>query len=387
MSGRAGRMGVTRSLGSSKGQRSTAGEAILIMPCNSDLEVARDLISSPLKPLKSALRTAAGGGLERALLEVVVSGVVRTASDARRFVSFTLLAARTPAEEWKDDCDAALSFLLDKYFLIASYPGKVLSQTGMFRAVYPGRGEGVPARAVGEAAGIQAGVLVNASGQHKPAYGERTCSRPGSDRAVNLLPYRRFFAALILEQSVQEVPVQNMAKHFNVSRGALQALQKDASAFCGMVVCFCKHLHSEELATVLSSFQDRLSYSAKPELLPLVSLSGDLPPFHARVLVKAGYPIPLHVAAAPPGKLAEVFLGCVPFQSAKRDEYQDSYRRERARVLAERISHLVINEARRQSSALGGPGRMTKTIPKHEKRAEHIGEAMEGRRHEYSLAG
>lgn len=43
---------------------------------------ASKLISAPLPELKSALREAKGGGLERALLEVVVSKTVKTRGDA-----------------------------------------------------------------------------------------------------------------------------------------------------------------------------------------------------------------------------------------------------------------------------------------------------------------
>lgn len=62
--------------------------------------------------------------------------------------------------------------------------------------------------------------------------------------------------------------------------------------------------------------QDRLGYSAKPELLPLVRLSRDLPPFRARALFEAGYPSPLELAVADPARLADVLLRCAPFRSA-----------------------------------------------------------------------
>ncbi|CAN0521426.1 unnamed protein product, partial [Ectocarpus sp. 8 AP-2014] len=119
----------------------------------------------------------------------------------------------------------------------------------------------------------------------------------------------------LLVQAVEEVPVRNMAGRLGIERGALQALQKEASVFCGMVVCFCRHLQWHELANVLYSFQDRLGYSAKPELLPLVRLSRDLPPFRARALLKAGYPSPLELATADASRVAGVLLRCAPFRS------------------------------------------------------------------------
>lgn len=49
--------------------------------------------------------------------------------------------------------------------------------------------------------GIEEGVLVNAAGHTSPKYGERYFESPrGSDRVVDLQPYRRFFAALVLQQ-------------------------------------------------------------------------------------------------------------------------------------------------------------------------------------------
>lgn len=59
----------------------------------------------------------------------------------------------------------------------------------------------------------------------------------------------------IATQAVEEVPVRNMAARLGIERGALQALQKEASVFCGMVVCFCRHLQWHEVANVLYSFQ------------------------------------------------------------------------------------------------------------------------------------
>lgn len=56
--------------------------------------------------------------------------------------------------------------------------------------------------------GIEAGVLVSAT-RHKPAYGARMYElRSGAGRKVDLLPYRRFFAALVLQQVLQRVALK-----------------------------------------------------------------------------------------------------------------------------------------------------------------------------------
>lgn len=48
--------------------------------------------------------------------------------------------------------------------------------------------------------GIEEGVLVNAASHTSPKYGERYYQSRGSKREVDLQPYRRFFAALVLQQ-------------------------------------------------------------------------------------------------------------------------------------------------------------------------------------------
>lgn len=75
----------------------------------------------------------------------------------------------------------------------------------------------------------------------------------------------------------------------------------------------------------VNRLQDRLGYSAKPELLPLVRLSRDLPPFRARALLEAGYRTPLELAGADRARVAEVFLRCVPFRSAGWNESAVSF--------------------------------------------------------------
>ena len=41
--------------------------------------------------------------------------------------------------------------------------------------------------------------------------------------------------------------------------GKMQRLQADAETMCGMVVCFCRHLNWDALATLLAAFQVRIA--------------------------------------------------------------------------------------------------------------------------------
>lgn len=73
--------------------------------------------------------------------------------------------------------------------------------------------------------------------------------------ATLFLVNRVLLLCMLRRQVVEEVPLRDMAARMDIARGALQGLQKDASVFCGMVVCFCRHLQWHELANVLFSFQ------------------------------------------------------------------------------------------------------------------------------------
>eukprot|EP00752_Nemacystus_decipiens_P002246 g2129.t1 len=416
MAGRSGRAGVSRGEDGDKaaqGVGTACGESFLILPkhVKFTLSDASRLIFAPLPKLESALRDAKGGGLERALLEVVVSKTVATREEARRFCSRTLLAAQIMESELHAACDSAMECLLKHSFIVNSKIGEseggcvdykvaptqlgkatffsglspsaavdvfrsldkacqnlavasdlhalvlvtpldgIEPNWGRFREEYLACSKDDPVRVVGELIGVELSVLVSAAGHTAPKYGQRhyEISRGSPNRRkVDLQPYRRLYGAMLLQQTVEEVPVRNMAVRLGIERGTLQALQKEASVFCGMVVCFCRHLQWHELANVLYSFQDRLGYSAKPELLPLVRLSRDLPPFRARALLDAGYPSPLELATADPFRVADVLVRCAPFRSAGWDEFVERHRAKQAARLAEKVIRLASTELMRQ---------------------------------------
>ncbi|CAM9118141.1 unnamed protein product, partial [Hapterophycus canaliculatus] len=413
MAGRSGRAGVSRGEEGGKAARevdTACGESFLIIPKNVKFTLAdaSKLISAPLPKLESALRDAKGGGLERALLEVVVSKTVTSRAAALSFCSRTLLAVQIEKGVVHEACDSAMEYLLQQNFIVKRGGGgeespdydvapTQLGRATFFSGLSPSGAVDVfqsldkacqnfavaselhalvlvtpldgiepnwrrlreeylacskddPVRVVGELIGIELGVLVSAAGHTSPKYGQRTYDlcRGSSRRMVDLQPYRRLYGAMLLQQAVEEVPVRNMAARLGIERGTLQALQKEASVFCGMVVCFCRHLQWHELANVLFSFQDRLGYSAKPELLPLVRLSRDLPPFRARALLEAGYHSPLELATANNGPVADVLLRCAPFRSAGWDESVERHRVQQANRLAQKVIHLASKEVMRQ---------------------------------------
>jgi len=85
--------------------------------------------------------------------------------------------------------------------------------------------------------------------------------------------HRRFWAALLLHDLVQEVPFEKIMIRYNVQRGTLQALQQSSSSFAGMVNTFCERLKWRNLKVLVEDYQERLDLGIAPELCIIVKLS------------------------------------------------------------------------------------------------------------------
>lgn len=105
MVGRAGRMG-----------KDSMGESFLICQ-KQDVGVAKELMCAELTPVESCLD--AGGKMKRALLEVIVSGVVSSPEDITIFSKCTLLAVegKTFDDDLSNPINGAVSFLQDNEFI------------------------------------------------------------------------------------------------------------------------------------------------------------------------------------------------------------------------------------------------------------------------------
>ncbi len=86
MCGRAGRMGLD-----------LHGEAVLMVGANrAEKDAASHLLTADLDPLVSTLHEAAGGGLEKLLLEMVSCGRLAKETQVLDFVACTLMRVQQP---------------------------------------------------------------------------------------------------------------------------------------------------------------------------------------------------------------------------------------------------------------------------------------------------
>jgi hypothetical protein len=98
---------------------SNHGESYLILGNDTELAAHKSLPLVPLPPLRSVLATHTGSRLQRALLEVIVAGLVQTRQQAGAFIQCTLLAVQQPPAAVNAAVEAALDALLQHRFILA----------------------------------------------------------------------------------------------------------------------------------------------------------------------------------------------------------------------------------------------------------------------------
>ena len=130
--------------------------------------------------------------------------------------------------------------------------------------------------------------------------------------------YKRFYTAVLLFALVQEWPIAGILREIpstqEVNRGQLQTLQKDAAAFCGMTVVFCKKLNWHYLAACLEDFSARLSFGVGRDLLPLVKIGSEVTASRARALLQSGIENAKDIVEEGADTIAAVLLEALPFE-------------------------------------------------------------------------
>ncbi|XP_044856994.1 DNA polymerase theta [Mauremys mutica] len=373
MAGRAGRKGVD-----------IVGESILVCK-SSERSKGIALLQGSLKPVHSCLLRGEGEGVTssmiRAILEIIVGGVASTPDDVRTYASCTLLAASLKDRDQESERDedraqtgaveACVRWLLENEFI------QILdSGNGMKAEVYRPTHLGTatlssslsPTEALGIFADLQRAMkgFVLENDLHilylvTPVYEEWTTidwyqffclweKLPSSMKRVaelvgieegflarsvkgkiiaktekqhrQMAIHKRFFTSLALLDLISEVPLKDITKKYNCSRGQLQSLQQSAATYAGMVTVFSNRLGWHNMEQLLSQFQSRLTFGVQRELCDLVRVSL-LNAQHARALYNAGF---ITVADLAKGNTAEVetaLKNAVPFKSIRRAVDED----------------------------------------------------------------
>ena len=119
--------------------------------------------------------------------------------------------------------------------------------------------------------------------------------------------YRRFYTALQLRDLCSEVPIQNIARKYQVPRGFVQTLGQICEGFAAGMVQFCDKMDWGMLKATLEHMSDRLKAGARADLLELAQI-----PFvksrTARVFWENGFKSLRTVAEAEAKDLVPVLL-------------------------------------------------------------------------------
>ncbi|GJQ84592.1 putative DNA-directed DNA polymerase [Trypoxylus dichotomus] len=361
MIGRAGRMG-----------KDVAGESLLICQKN-DYKIAKELMSARLEPIESCL--GGSGKLKRAILEVIASGVVSTPKDVLLFTACTLYA-NEEGNSLQNPVEEALDFLTRNQFVrlqtledaSEKYVATSLGKACLSSSISPEEGlslftelekarqcfvletelhlvylvtpysacnqwgnidwmfylelwEKMPSsmRKVGDLVGVKDSFLINAS---------RGKIQTNTNRSYhNLQVHKRFFVALVLQDLVNEIPLNDVAAKFNCTRGTLQSLQQSAATFAGMVTSFSKQLGWSNVEILISQFQDRLHFGVNRDLLDLMRLPILNGP-RARALYNSGIETLVQLASARVDSVEIALHKMAPFESEKERDGETKYEAE-----------------------------------------------------------
>jgi len=135
-------------------------------------------------------------------------------------------------------------------------------------------------KAVAQTIGISEKMLCDFSNNtsHRPPY-----------RSTNKvhIKYKRFYCSIILNQIIEEKPLYEIEKRFNVEGGTLQSLQTSAASFASSLAIFCCKLNWNCMAQIILHFSRRVNFGVSSELLPLMKIS-HIKAFRARMLYQYG---------------------------------------------------------------------------------------------------
>ncbi|KAF5825747.1 hypothetical protein DUNSADRAFT_7203, partial [Dunaliella salina] len=143
---------------------------------------------------------------------------------------------------------------------------------------------------------------------------------------------RKFFVALVLHEVINEVPMDAVAKKYEMTRSAIARLQENATKAAGMVSSFCSQMGWSDLEHLVAKFQGRINTAVRSDIVELTGIPG-VKGFRARVLYKAGLKTPEDVAACPIERLTEILIGASLGNKKMNDQQNNNAERRAARMI------------------------------------------------------
>lgn len=386
MIGRAGRKGIDEK-----------GESFLLCT-EKEAEIGRKLIASTYPPVKSCLSGYTSDGenpaLKRAIIEAVVTGLVTSVDEAYKYIESTLLSCddQKYMESLRDQIKNVLDYLSKFKFVNVTDDKLEPSQLGkacVAASLSPEDGLKLLNELLKARKGFVLSCDLHLLYQIVPEYMIRNMKikvdvmrqifdnlhdkpeyeycqdvwqalkinpmtlhgnqmefieRPFTDAHV----FKRLFIALVLNDIVQEYPIDDLEIKYDINRGQLQNLQNTVSTFAGMMAIFCNKLGWHNLEVLIDQFQSRLEFGIQRELIEIMRIQ-TLNSLLARQLYDANYDAVATIAHSSPSEILKVFKAAKSFEaSSPRRRLQNMVwiESQRRSMTMEEISDCVIKEAR-----------------------------------------
>ena len=138
--------------------------------------------------------------------------------------------------------------------------------------------------------------------------------------------YRRFYAAFMLRDLCNEVPIQAVARKYDIPRGFVQTLAQTCEGFAAGMVLFCERMGWGMLKSLLSHMTDRLRAGAQADLLDLAKIPY-IKSRTARVFWENGYTSVRAVAEADAKDLVPILVLANPKKMKIYGDDEDKYQR------------------------------------------------------------
>ncbi|WDK14254.1 DEAD/DEAH box helicase [Colletotrichum graminicola] len=154
--------------------------------------------------------------------------------------------------------------------------------------------------------------------------------------------YRRFYMAFQLRDLCNEMPIQAVARKYDVPRGAVQTLSQTCHGFAAGMIKFCEHMGWGIMAAALDHFSDRLRAGAKSDLLALAQITF-VKSRTARVFWENGFRSVAAIANADPSELLPVLMQAQPSKLRIKGQESEKYEEKlkaKARVISDSANRL-----------------------------------------------
>lgn len=322
MSGRAGRTGLDM-----------VGESILLCTNYTTPDKLFSLLNEECTPVRSCL-TQGKHGIAQTLLEAIASGKVSEPQEVEDYLHSTLYAATVERSSILQECQSALQWLREKQFVAWIKPGQ-WKPTGFGKAAFAASlspdaaiflmKELLHSRsALVLTADLHLLYLISPEDDDSPIDWQNLHERiyrltDDEKQVINLVGIewnflerctmlgnplrpnrrtqeqmnscRRLLHAIMLNDLINEVPLEMAAASARRSKGLLQALQEKACTRAARVEAFCENLAWGDLAKLVAVIRNRIALGVKADIIALAEIPY-VKGFRARVLHNAGIRTP-----------------------------------------------------------------------------------------------